>query len=82
MARYEVAVWLSRRDDSPDVQTAVLTSSPERAVKIVLLRLHVAFAVKVEARTADGLLLWRWSPVMLFSDGGLYAWSHGAARVL
>ncbi len=68
MTSYEVSIWRERTEDQPDIVTTIEAGAADDAM-VKAMRAHgMQIAMKVEVRTADGLLCWRWRCVLLLAQ--------------
>ncbi len=68
MTSYEVSIWRERTDDQPDIVTTIEAGAADDAMVKVMRANGLRVAMKVEVRTADGLLCWQWRCVLLLSQ--------------
>ena len=75
MTSYEVSIWRERTDDQPDSVTTVEAYTPDHAMTTAMRTLGLRVAMKVEVRTAGGLLSWRWRCVLLLAQHYMFLMS-------
>ena len=68
MTWYEVSIWRERTADQPDIVTTMEAGAADDAMVKVMRANGMRVAMKVEVRTADGLLCWCWRCVLLLSQ--------------